>query len=547
MGGFFLVNHAGKREDGSCMGEGFFSKRESFLLGDFHLALFQKEYVVNYKNFLKEKDGFIAGVGTYLYKNKFGYDALPLIMADLLAGENPFPEVCGHFCFITYINGKLELFSDKSGHYHTFIAFEGERTLISSSFSLMIENLSVLTPQKQELLEYLNSSATYGEKTIFREIRHLSPGTRYSLPERGLRGEPYLDSESTGRNTHKELVSGIQGYFEQFSSIDILSACDVSGGFDTRTVLACLLNSSVAVNLVTHNRPRSVSPDREISERIADIIHQDIEIIELESGYDCNDFSLIGITEMSRGLDIARRMLNEVVNKARKYELIFGGWGAELLRNQYGKEQKLEEYVEGYLFNKIDFVSKKNHQEYTDNLKKKFQATIRSFPAFNGSISELLYYFQRSRFWAGNSLSFRNKMAYWLFPFYDWKLANSILQLEGKTKMTQKNIIGSLMPELAEIPYASSDLLEGFSLRQVLKRLISLSIPFGIKKRLKKVRIEKTDYEYKGKLNIEGETVLESLIGLGRNELIENGNMRSISKYDVLTRIFKDIHIKNIG
>lgn len=534
MGGFFLSNHFHELEDNSVTEMGFLSKKEHFPLGDFHLILYQKEYVENHKNFLKRKDDFIAGVGTYLYKNKFGYDSLSLIMTDLLAGENPFPRVSGHFCFITYIDQKLELYSDKSGHYHTFIASEGSRVCVSSSFSLLMHTLTVLTPQKQELLEYLNSSATYGEKTVFEEIRHLSPGTRFSFQDGHLYGDRYIDGTIPCGITQKELISGIQGYFSQFSRIDLPTACDVSGGFDTRTVLACLLNASVEVNLVTHNRPSSVSPDREISERISKKIQKEIEIIELESGLDCDDRSLIHITEMSRGLDTAKRMLNEVVNKAGKFDLIFGGWGAELLRNQYGKKHNLDEYVEGYLFNKINFASKKDHREYTDNLKKKFQATIRSLPAFNGSISELLYYFQRSRFWAGNSLSFRNKMAYWLFPFYDWKLANSILRFEGKTKMTQRNIIGSLMPDLAEIPYASSDRMEGFSFRQSIKKLLSLAIPYGIKNRLKKIRKDRMDYAYAGKPHEEGELIMKQLIGLDRMDLLRNGNLRSIAKFDTL-------------
>lgn len=538
MAGYFLSNNRNIIPTIRRASKEIFSKFQTFNLGAFVLVLYQKINIEGHRNYYSQDGDFIAGTGTYLYKRKMGTNALPEIMKDFLSNRFVFDQVIGHFTFIIFSQNKLFLVTDKSGHLFTLEATKGKFQSYSSSFSLLCHSLENLTLQKQEILEYINTAAVYGGKTFCSEINHAISGQVYNLSQNNR--ESYIDDRIFLTKNANELLGDIKKYFSQFSHAQLSAGCDISSGYDTRTILASLLDAGIDTGLVCNDRPRNISPDAQIADQISKYFKKELHLIPLEysrlteGGLSLSE--MMQQSEFSRGVDISKRFMNEVGNKSEIFPLMFSGWGAEMLRNQFGKSSNIVDLVKGYGYSRIQLRSDKEMDVYVQNIIKKMKRTqIEWSSSMFMDPVEIAYYFEKGRYWAGSSLTVRNKYAYWLFPFHDFTLAKSVLGFKRRNQKLQSTVIKTLNHDLSRFPYGSSDILIRNKMDKIGKNIVRTFKKIK-RKLVKNKQLESADYSdgYRGT----DDTFIGEITGVDRKFLRKNNNIREIAKLDTINEFY---------
>ena len=245
------------------------------------LYFFQKMNVEDH-NFFKKGDNFIIGVGAYIYKNKIGGEALESIYNDLQNESLIFKKIAGHFNFITFINNELKIVTDKSGHYFSYKILEDNEISYTTSLTLGASYISQKKYNEQEMLEFVNVASTFGGNTIFKNIVHNKAGNIINLQNNTR--DNYFNIHIKNTN-FKDFIISVKNYFNNFSNVTKSIGADLSGGFDTRTIAAALLNAKVDFDFLTNNRPESVSKDKEVAIQIAKEVGKQIHVIPLEKNF----------------------------------------------------------------------------------------------------------------------------------------------------------------------------------------------------------------------------------------------------------------------
>lgn len=493
-----------------------------------NIVYFQK-INIDVDNICSEGNNFIIGVGTYIYKGKIGVPALELLLRDYKTDPLVVKNVLGHFNFVLYYEGELKIITDKSGHYFSYSSVENSEVVYSTSLVTLAEYLDDVNYRKQELLEFINVAASFGGKTIFNTIEHLESGKIIDLDSK-MKTTFY--TIEIGKTNFDEFLKRVKDYFSNFPSLDLTIGADLSGGFDTRTVVAGLLDSGTSFNFLTNDRPAHVSNDKKTATDIAKKFRKPIHVISLEDNYEnvhLTDIDIVKNLESARGVDISKRVFNEIKNKSKEHQLIIGGWGAEMLRNQHGRFTSVKSLVKGFGYNRIK-LDKREHKEYLNNLEAKLNHLYEIKNKGKASISELAFYLEKGKYWAGSVLSVRNKYAFWIFPFFDPEISLPLLGLKNKGNNLQNKVAIELCSKFEAIPYGNIDTESTFisTLKQYLKKVV----PYKKRKR-------KTTYDYPLDSDFKKYSTLGEIVELDQEYLVNNGASRSVSKYETVGLLLK--------
>lgn len=108
-----------------------FLKSYEHLENDFNLINYYKLRVKN-ENYYEEENNFIIGVGTYIYKNKIGKEALKLILKDYNSEFNK-NKIIGSFAIGVMYSGKFSLFIDAGNTYNIYYFLENNEIILSNT------------------------------------------------------------------------------------------------------------------------------------------------------------------------------------------------------------------------------------------------------------------------------------------------------------------------------------------------------------------------------------------------------------------------------
>jgi hypothetical protein len=215
-------------------------------------------------------EDFIVVAGTLFYKGKVGLPALAQMLEDVTLPFEDWDSVMGHFAVLIYKKGQLFTFSDYFGAFQIFMAQAGQ--LLSTSFLTLIECVEKLTPHTQAIYEYAFNSVSLGNETIFREITLLDPQLQLLIsPE--LRSIQMDKTLSTQEDTHP-IEQLVEQHSARLTAMARLIAshygdkvqCPLSGGFDSRLVLAMLRRAGIKPHVYVYGNPtgQDVTLAREI-------------------------------------------------------------------------------------------------------------------------------------------------------------------------------------------------------------------------------------------------------------------------------------------
>lgn len=194
------------------------------------------------------QDGIaLYSVGTLVYKDRTFSDALSLIAADLQGGvklKTVMNNTHGQFCCVITFCNSVFIVTDKLGSFPVYKYENSDEIIISNIFR------TVLVPSKlsinyQALAEYVSFDYTFGE-TLFNEVEILKRGNIYHFSKKIGVTEycNYIDTITFERYSQiEDIVESslriMKGNFRFVEHINNLF-CDLTGGFDTRTIVSVI-------------------------------------------------------------------------------------------------------------------------------------------------------------------------------------------------------------------------------------------------------------------------------------------------------------------
>ena len=201
-------------------------------------------------NFLQQGDDFIGFAGSFAFDGKVGRPALEAALGALDPLAVDWDRIAGQFVLILRKQGRTFLFVDWFAAFEIF--HDAERQLFSTSLLAAVSALPTVSFHRQAVYEHVFNVVPIGNDTVFDELKRLGP---YEMIELGAHGalshemaKPdagamrYSDSPSQIEAQRELLGAAVRPWTDHFGD---RIYCPLSGGLDSRLVLALLRNRGI--------------------------------------------------------------------------------------------------------------------------------------------------------------------------------------------------------------------------------------------------------------------------------------------------------------
>ena len=458
MGGFF---YADKRAISDFENTRIKTRKQFEYSGfDKPIELDTDSYVIDYypkidclaSNYVTFGDGnFIFAVGTFIYREHIGADALRLFynQTDYL-GELRGSR--GHFLIVLRKAGQTLLFKDPIGSYELFLTRDGSS--ITTSFLAATAASGHCTINAQETYEYVFNGVSLGDATIFAEIRRLGLFERMILEPTPsiLSQEVVLVPEEDRKSSDAILEQNLSGLLEYATTLTRLFGDNIkvalSGGYDSRFLLALFRRSGVTPKLFVYGR--SGDEDVLTAKRIADaegipLQHVDKDLLKqatpesfaeiLERNFFRED-ALPNGGIFTNGAELVARSW-----RSENGALHVNGGGGEVFRNFFNlpKRKRLtpRQFVWVFYsqFDPAQCTEAFSADVHDEKVAAKVAAVFgRSVDVLSRRQIESLYSYFRCRSWFGRENSVNSRWGYSILPFFDHQTVSQALRIPVRYK-----------------------------------------------------------------------------------------------------------------
>lgn len=442
MGGFYITNTTD--DDVQKKVTDLFNRKgmttfELIKAGAYKILYFPK-ILLKVNHVYKHGLDVMIGVGVFFYDNDYGYKALEKIYKDYKEqGNKVFSQVKGHFNFILVADNAVKVVTDKTGTYHSFFAQEKNVWHLSSSMLAIAENLPRLTPQMQEMMEFIHTETIHAGKSVFEEINMLPAGSVVET-EKALKSTNYFDATLHEKDYNAEYVANhLIKNICFLKDLNLKISAEFSAGFDSRLVLA-LLKKAKILHILNTNWNSENFNDSKIAEYIARREKRHIKVIlnhATAKDYGRLVDRCVDVMEMSRCSLRAAYSPIFFEEKGRHADLILGGYGGELYRDvKYRNVKNFDDIISRFFNTKNLYESDETCKA---NLKKKMINLIQLDTKRSGKeMAERIHYFFRLVYWAGSRISAFNQFSYYYHPFTDYTFAYPIFSIRDEEKKNGK-------------------------------------------------------------------------------------------------------------
>ena len=249
------------------------------------------------KNYRIMQDGFICGVGTFLYKEWFYDDALETIYRDLKRGDLKTDGFLGSFLILVVQGSSATLIRD--GAMLSRLHKERECQVFSSSFAGLLGSLNrPFSIDKNAVIELLSTGLVSDNSTIVSEVEML--GDEY-IGQQGnlnvLSSKTSYDYRFASRNEAQEgMIESISTYMSKLSltwlKYNPLGVANLSltGGLDSRLLTAFVKETKMPYEFYTYWRnPESGDKDFPLAKYISKYLNKPLFYSETTSIEDLTD------------------------------------------------------------------------------------------------------------------------------------------------------------------------------------------------------------------------------------------------------------------
>lgn len=210
---------------------------------------------------LSDGDDLAAVAGTLAVDGLTGTSALRRLIASMDAGTPAWPRLSGHFAALVRRRGRTWLFGDYLGTYQLF--HDAGQRIFSTSLLTTVDCLPRIRFHAQSVYEFAFNVTALGDDTVFKEVKLLGPDRMIELTPAGARPiptpKPLPDApvamplpERIER--HRAVLDRVLA-----SHLDVERAvhCPLSGGLDSRLLLAAIRRTPAAPRVYVYGPPGS--------------------------------------------------------------------------------------------------------------------------------------------------------------------------------------------------------------------------------------------------------------------------------------------------
>ncbi len=236
---------------------------------------------------------WLLAVGSWFHSNGYGSGAEARLLARVLQSgvTQVMQELTGFFTLV-FGNAQtceLVVVTDLIGSRHAFLR-EFEYGIALASSSLLLASLASTELDPLGCEEFLRTGVIYEERTFFREVRKLAPAHIYRFADGKLAGtERYwhigqLRPDSlVGTRAVEAFGDSLIEAARQIGRVFPNILCDLTGGYDSRVLVAGLLTAGVPFETTVTGAPDA--PDVVIARGLAEITGQPHHPVEINSSF----------------------------------------------------------------------------------------------------------------------------------------------------------------------------------------------------------------------------------------------------------------------
>lgn len=216
---------------------------------------------------------FVCACGTLIYENMVGKAAAIAFYRQCIEGTVPRDKAIGHYAVILRKNGRTEIITDSFSGFLVF--YDAERRIASSSFLAIASVLDRVTLDVQGAYEYVFNGVVSGDETVFEEVLLAPIGATIVVDEQCLairRQRVTLPTRIT-QEPFETIVGRSMQLLDQYfaavrASFGDRVTCALSGGYDSRLILALLRRHGIRPRVYVYGPPgdKDVSLARAIAD-----------------------------------------------------------------------------------------------------------------------------------------------------------------------------------------------------------------------------------------------------------------------------------------
>lgn len=380
---------------------------------------------------------FAFACGTLIYDKLVGKAAAAAFYRDWGGRPGPRDKAIGHYVVILRKNGSTEIIVDGFGGFLVF--YDSTRRIVSSSFLAVASALDHVTLGTQGAYEYVFNGVVSGDATLFDEIILMPVNATIVVCQGGIeiRRQPLAAPTTVSTEPFEATVERSMDLLDRYFTTVAASfreslTCALSGGYDSRLILALLRRHGISPRVYVYGPPgdKDVALARAIAEGegfALEVVDKDKQLTFAPSefaavAYD-NFLASDGYTWGGIFTNGAERI--QRASRVSGNALALNGGGGEIWRNffylldrTYSPREILWSFYSQ--FDPETCTSAFDEEAYFQRLEEKLEALIghpeRSLPR---PLVEWLYHYFRCRAWDGRINNINNTYGHVALPFLE--------------------------------------------------------------------------------------------------------------------------------
>ncbi|OWV32959.1 hypothetical protein B5C34_05455 [Pacificimonas flava] len=422
--------------------------------------------------FFSRGDDFVAVAGTLTYDGMMGERALSALLAAFSFPFDDWSRLQGQFVLLVRKNGETFLLTDFFAAFHLYR--DEADSLFSTSFLAAAGALERIEFDPQGVYEFAFNVFPTGSDSVLKQLKRLSPYVQLKLEpdvernevEKPLPPAPLeLPLQDRLRQNADRLRQAIAPFVESYGD-DI--QCPLSGGLDSRLVLALLREAGVTPHVYVYGSHRDA--DVSVAQAIADREGFPLEVFDKGGAatitpddfaetverqfHETDALPTDGSLFDNGGNAIARR------NRQAGGQLPISGGCGEVFRNFFflaDRPLSAREVVGAFFarFTTADVGPAFNSKRFLSNLENKALAALRETDPerpLPRNLIEQLYPRMRCRAFFGREISLVGSHGPYAMPFFDQRVVETALEIPLRLKnagIFEGALLRSIDPRLA--------------------------------------------------------------------------------------------------
>lgn len=444
-------------------------------------------------------------VGLFVYKGATGEAALKQLLATFAPDAPPWRETLGIYACGVCKGGTLHIFNDALGAHKIYV--DADDRIVTSAFMVAVHAVNRPQVDVAGCYQYAWNGATFGERTFIREIRTTRFNTLLSIGDavKVVRfPSPYWAGEDVAADSidgiAAQMVDRLRENFRTYADVfgDRVNT-SLSGGYDSRLILALLLDAGVRPSIFTYGE--TTDRDVSVARNICDVMDLPLDISvnrppagapmpNFDEQVVARNFAIIDnggfIGSFGHEMGIENR-----IKRARDAPITNGSLG-EIFRLFYylpNRRFAKREIVDGfnYRLDPAACTEAFSPRDYCESIEGAMAAAIGSDddPLERWQV-EMVYPLFRGRYWTAQDAVTNQRFGPAVYPYLDLNVVAPTYRLPIAYKSAgrlEANMITLLNPKLASI---ESDYGFAFDREPTWKYLISYAMskyrPIGLRR-----------------------------------------------------------------